>query len=253
MSLDSGAVGEPLLIAARLTGDPVLRSAAEKLAEWFLRHAPRTEDGILYHFTDRPQVLVDGIYHLAPFLACAGHGAEAVCQIRGFRALLLDQSRGLYSHLWDHAARRFVRKAFWAGGNGWMAAALTRVLRLLPDTMAGEKAFLSGCLRELVEACLAYQRDDGLFHDVIDDPSTFVETTAGLMIAYAIYRGIRGGWLAEKYRAAADRMRSAARARVDAYGIVQGACGAPHFVTPGTSAEAQAFFLLCDAARADLG
>ncbi len=253
VSLDSGAVGEPLLLAAGVTGDPALQAAADRLADWFLIHAPRTEEGILYHFTDRPHVLVDGIYHVAPFLACAGHGAEAVRQIRGFRALLRDQHTGLYSHLWDHGSRQFVRRAFWGGGNGWMAAALARVLRHLPDSMGREKEFTAGCLRELVDACLPWQRDDGLFHDVLNDTSTFVETTAGLMIAYAMYRGIAGGWLPDTYRSPADRMREAAHTRVDHLGIVQGACGAPHFVVAGSSAEAQAFFLLCEAARADLG
>jgi hypothetical protein len=47
-------------------------------------------------------------------------------------------------------------------------------------------------------------------------------------------------------------MREAAYAKVDAYGLVQGVCGAPHFNQSGTATEGQAFFLLMEAAYRDL-
>ena len=76
-----------------------------------------------------------------------------------------------------------------------------------------------------------------------------METNAGQMFAYAIYRGVEGGWLAPSYRAPADRIRTAAHAKVDRYGLVQGVCGAPNFDRSGTATEGQAFFLLMEAAH----
>lgn len=58
---------------------------------------------------------------------------------------------------------------------------------------------------------------------------------------------------APELRNAADRMRAAARAKVDADGFVQGVCAAPLFASPGVSAEGQAFFLLMEAAAARCG
>ena len=52
------------------------------------------------------------------------------------------------------------------------------------------------------------------------------------------------------YLAAADRMRTAARAKVDAYGFVQGVCGTPKFNRAGVAAEGQAFFLMMEASAA---
>ena len=49
----------------------------------------------------------------------------------------------------------------------------------------------------------------------------------------------------------AVRMRQAAHAKVDDRGFVQDVCGAPHFDSPGTAAEGQAFFLLMEAAYRD--
>jgi unsaturated rhamnogalacturonyl hydrolase len=114
--------------------------------------------------------------------------------------------------------------------------------------MKQEKERLIRYVKEGVEGCLPYLREDGLFHDVLDDPSTFVETNLSQMLSYVLYRGMAGGWLDTGYCAYADRMRRAAQGKVDSYGLVQGVCASPHFDRPGTAAEGQAFFLLMEAA-----
>lgn len=73
------------------------------------------------------------------------------------------------------------------------------MIRALPETMTQEKGLIVGFVKEVLDGCLAYQREDGVFHDILDDPSTFVETNAVQMLNYAIYRGVKGGWLAASY------------------------------------------------------
>lgn len=102
--------------------------------------------------------------------------------------------------------------------------------------------------KEVIDGCLAYQRPDGLFHDIIDDSNSFVETNLAQMLAFSIYTGIKAGWLDLTYKEKADSMRLAARAKTDEYGIVQGACGSPNFDRSGTSTEAQSFFLMMESA-----
>ena len=68
------------------------------------------------------------------------------------------------------------------------------------------------------------------------------------MMAAFVYRGIAGGWLSEKYRAAADKVRVIMDAYVDEYGIIHEVCGCPHFVSVGTSAESMAAYLMMHAA-----
>jgi len=77
---------------------------------------------------------------------------------------------------------------------------------------------------------------------------TFVETNLAQMLAFVIYEGISGGWLPAVYRGTADRMRAAARARMDVFGCVQGVCGAPNFDRPGIATEGQAFCILMECA-----
>jgi rhamnogalacturonyl hydrolase YesR len=126
---------------------------------------------------------------------------------------------------------------------------LLRTLRHLPAAWRAEREELAARVREVGAGCLAHQRDDGLFHDVLDDPGTFVEANLAQMLAWTIYRAVEGGELAAALLPAAERMRTAARARVDGAGFVQGVCGAPFFDRPGVAAEGQAFSLLMESAR----
>ena len=249
---DPAANGEALLYAARATGDPKLRRAAGNMLEYLLRRAPRTQDGTLYHIANKKQVWIDSMYMAPPFLAVAGQPEESVRQVEGIRKLLWNSKNKLFSQIWDDDLRDFDRKDFWGVGNGWAAAGMARIVKALPETMRDEKKKLAGYIHEVIEGCLLRQRDDGLFHDVLDNPSTFVETNLAQMLAYSIFRGIAGGWLDAAYRKQADRMREAARGKVDAYGLVQGVCGSPNFDSPGTATEGQAFFLLMETAAADL-
>ncbi len=111
---------------------------------------------------------------------------------------------------------------------------------------------LTGYVTAVLDGCLARQRPDGLFHNVVDDPSSFVETNLAQMLATTIYSGVRDGWLEESRLAPARRLRVAARRKVDERGLVQGVCGSPNFDSPGTATEGQGFFLLMEAAARKL-
>jgi rhamnogalacturonyl hydrolase YesR len=249
---DPASNGEPLLFAAKATGDTKLAAAANRMLEFLLYKAPRTRQGIIFHNQIENRIWVDSFYMCPPFLAAAGQPEEAVKQVEGYRKILRDAEKNLYYHIWDEDLHAFERGLFWGVGNGWTAAGLARVIKALPKRMSAEKTRLVGYVRELLDAALTYQRSDGLFHDILDDPNTFVETNAAQMFSYAMYRGVQGGWLDGAYRAQADRIREAVSARVDDYGLVQGVCGAPNFNRSGTATEGQAFFLLMEAAYRDL-
>lgn len=248
---DPGANGEAVLFAARVTGDAALTKAVERMVDYFLHSAPRTEDGTICHLNTSTQVWDDSMYMAPPFLAVAGHADEAVRQVEGIRRALWNEKAKLYAHIWDAGKKRWIDGEFWGVGNGWVAAGLARVIKALPPEMKGERVRLIGYLREVIDGCLAHQREDGLFHNVVDKPSTFVETNLAQMLAYSIYRAVKAGWLEKRYLSAADKMRAAARAKVDQYGLVQGVCGSPDFAHAGTATEGQAFFLLMEAAHGD--
>lgn len=249
---DPASNGEPVLYAAGITGDSTLKKAADRMAGFLLYKAPRTPEGIIYHNYIENMIWVDAIYMAPPFLAKAGYPGEAFRQVEGYRNILLDPEKKLFYHIWDQDLKMFERKLFWGVGNGWAVAGMARVLEALPVSMKTEKTKLSVYIKEVLDACLKWQREDGLFHDILDDPASFVETNAAQMFAYTIFRGIRSGWLDASYLKYGLKMRKAAHGKVDAFGLVQGVCGAPNFKNAGTATEGQAFFLLMEAAYRDL-
>jgi rhamnogalacturonyl hydrolase YesR len=182
-----------------------------------------------------------------------GFHDEALKQIEGYRQRLWNPEKKLLVHIWDDGKRQLKDPNFWGGGNGWAAAGLARVIRSLPVERKEERGRLTDFARQIVDGCLSHQRADGLFHDVVDQPATFVETNLAQMLAYAVYQGVAGGWLPASYRVHADRMRDAARGKMDEHGFVQGACSAPDFNKPGASTEAQAFCILMESAGQRMG
>lgn len=244
---DPAMGGEAYWHAAQITGDAEIREAVLGMLEWILHKSPRAPDGTLYHIFEGPQVWSDGYFSAPCFLAAMGHLDEALFQIEGYRKRLWDPEKKLLAHIWEDGAKE-NRKEFWGGGNGWAASGLARVIRILPAERKDDRQRLVAFATDLIDGCLAQQRPDGLFHDVVDRPDTFLETNLAQMLAFAIYAGLLDGWLPQRYRTAADRMRIAARAQMDRFGYVQHVCGAPNFDRSGTSTEAQAFAIMMEAA-----
>jgi unsaturated rhamnogalacturonyl hydrolase len=249
---DPGSNGEAVLLAWKETGEEKYKKAADAMYNYFKDKAPRTSDGILHHVTYAKQVWSDASFMAPPFLALMGDFDEAVKQIEGFRKYLMDQDKKVYYHIWDEGKNDFARKKFWGGGNGWTAAGIAKIINLLPGNREDLRKKMVSFGQEVIDGCYRYIRPDGLFHDVIDDSTTFIETNLSQMLAFSIYTGVKAGWLDPSYKARADIMRQAARLKVDEYGIVQGACGSPNFDRSGTSTEAQAFFLMMESACRDL-
>ena len=247
---DPCAVGEVLIFAAETTGDPFLATARDRLLHWALHDAPRNVQGTVYHFLHGQLIWVDSMYMLPPFLARAGEYDEAIRQLDGYWETLFTPENGLLAHQWSDAEGRFLRRDAWAVGNGWAMAGMARVIALLPEEHPG-RARLIARVRQLIAAALPHQMADGAFHDVLDDPATFREVNFAQMLAYTIYRGVRGGWLDAAFLPVAEKARQAALAEVDGYGLVRNVCGAPHFDKPGVAPEGQAFHILMEAARAE--
>jgi rhamnogalacturonyl hydrolase YesR len=187
-----------------------------------------------------------------PFLCIYGDIEEAMKQIKGLKKYLYNQELGLLSHTWDDDKKELGRKDFWGVGNGWALAGLTRVVAALDERHQEDKEYLIYYLIDLLHGCLTFQRDDGLFFDVLDDPQSFIETNMSQMVAYTIYRGIKAGYLDKRYIIFADKARTAVHSKIDEYGFVRDVCGMPHFDHPGIAAEGQSFFLLMEAAYREL-
>jgi len=245
---DPASNGEAVLLAWKETGEEKYKIAADAMYNYLKKDASKTTYGVLHHVTYAKQLWSDASFMAPPFLALMGDFDESVRQIEGFRKYLMDPEKKMYYHMWDESKKDFARKLFWGGGNGWTAAGIAKIINLIPPERDDLKTKMTDFGKEVIDGCTAFMRQDGLFHDIINDSNSFVETNLSQMLAFAIYTGVKAGWLDDSYKVKADIMRQAARSKVDAYGIVQGACGSPSFDKVGTSAEAQSFFLMMESA-----
>ena len=82
----------------------------------------------------------------------------------------------------------------WGRGDGWMAGGMPLILKHLPAHDVNYIAILRG-YRRMMAALLKYQRADGLWGQLIDDPQSWSETSGSAMFTYAFIMGVKNGWL----------------------------------------------------------
>lgn len=122
---------------------------------------------------------------------------ECVRQLKLFHAHLLDGETGLLWHGWHAGTDRHVG-ALWGRAEGWYIWALSEVLeRLEPGSEAWRE--LSGIERRLLLSLLPYQGPDGLWHQLLDHPETYCETSCTALFTAAIARAVRRGRLPRRY------------------------------------------------------
>lgn len=109
----------------------------------------------------------------------------------------LHRDDGLYNH-WPRAA------AAWSRGNAFVALGLALALTDTPPEHPAHARMLE-LFRALATTLLQYQDVDGMWHNVIDLPGSWAEFSSTAMIATALQRGARMGWIEEFYDGVADR------------------------------------------------
>ncbi len=94
------------------------------------------------------------------------------------------------------------KDCYWSRGNGWVLAAMARVLEELPRDSIYRNEYI-WMLRVMCEALVPLQREDGFWNVSLRDPEHFGgrETSGTAFFVYGMAWGLRHGLLAEeKYK-----------------------------------------------------
>jgi len=85
---------------------------------------------------------------------------------------------------------------YWSRGNGWVFAALTRVLQVIPADELHREEYLED-FRNMAEALSAVQREDGFWNPSLVDPDDYggKETSGTAFFVYGLAWGINHGIL----------------------------------------------------------
>lgn len=88
---------------------------------------------------------------------------------------------------------------YWSRGNGWVIAALARVLDITPEDLKYRKQYEKD-LKAMAKALIKVQREDGFWNVSLHDPNNYggKETTGTALFVYGIAYGINNGLLSEK-------------------------------------------------------
>ncbi|TBU42594.1 glycoside hydrolase family 105 protein [Dichomitus squalens] len=202
----------PLLTAAYLHEKGVADYFVhlDSWAEWVMYDMPRTEEGGLQHITyltDNYQQLWDDTLMMSVLpLAKIGlvlnrphYVEEAKRQFILHIKYLQDLQTGLWFHEttllpgWTFDGRHHFGKVRWGRGNCWVTVAIPDFIELLglPET-DGVRKFLTTSLVAQIDALVKYQdTQTGLWHTLIDDPSSYLEASATAGFAYGISKALR--------------------------------------------------------------
>lgn len=88
---------------------------------------------------------------------------------------------------------------YWSRGNGWVVAALVRVLSLLPENETHRREYLAD-YKNMMNALVNLQRTDGYWNVSLHDPANFggKELTGTSLFVYGMSWGVNKGYLDKK-------------------------------------------------------
>jgi unsaturated rhamnogalacturonyl hydrolase len=188
-----------------------------------LQHQPRNTLGGFWTAQGDPnQMTLDNIDEAEPFYAEYArtfHHPEAFADITKQFVLIQDHARdrktGLLRQAWDASKQApWANKQTgdshenWARGMGWYMVALVDTIPFYSEAAPGRKRLVE-ILNQDAAAVARYQdANTGLWYEVMDKggaKGNFLESSASCTFVYALAKGVRSGYLPERYRAVAER------------------------------------------------
>jgi rhamnogalacturonyl hydrolase YesR len=229
---DCGAMGAAFIKARRAGIGPDLSATIDRFADYIRHKQLRLDDGTLCR--DRPfrySVWGDDMYMSVPFLAQMGamtgkteYFDDAARQVIGISQRLRVPTTGLYTHAWNTASPDDHPRYYWGRANGWCMMAMAELLDVLPEDHPSRPEVLR-MFREHAQAIASYQSGMGLWHQMLDRPDTYLETSCSAMFTYCFARGVDKGWLdAGAYGPVAQAGWNGLTTRIGLDGHIDGTC-----------------------------
>ena len=199
------------------TGDPALLPWLESWAEWAMYDMPRTEHGGMQHITlaeenhqqmwdDTLMMTVLPLAKIGKLLGKPEYVEEAVYQFLLHVQNLMDRETGLWFHGWNYEGRHNFASARWARGNSWLTIVIPDFLELMdwPENNATRR-YLIQVLENQVAALATCQDESGLWHTLLDDPTSYLEASATAGFAYGMLKAVRKRYIGKHYAAVAEK------------------------------------------------
>lgn len=190
-----------------------------KWADWLMCCLPRTKEGGFQHVTsangdrlgvrlNENEMWIDTLFMTVLFLNRMGQKYqrqdwidESVHQVLMHIKYLCDEQTGLFYHGWTFNERNNFGGIFWCRGNSWFTLGILDYIDMFEGTMnAGLKTFIVDTYKAQVAKLKELQDpESGMWHTVLTDNTSYLETSGTAGIAAGIMKGIRYGFLDDSY------------------------------------------------------
>ncbi len=182
-------------------------------ARWIMEHFPRTREGGFQHMTsdtlNDQELWDDTLFMTVLFLANMGriegkqaYIREAQHQFLLHAKYLANRETGLWYHGWTFNGCHNFAEAFWGRGNSWVTIAIPEFLSMVQCDADVRQQLLQVLLSQ-VRSLEKYQNESGMWHTLIDDPTSYVESSATCGFAYGILKAVHDGLIDRRFEAVA--------------------------------------------------
>lgn len=207
----------PLLTLVELNElcrEPDFEALCLDWANWLTTCLPRTQEGGFQHVTsangdrlgvrlNENEMWIDTLFMTVLFLNRMGQKYqrqdwidESIHQVLMHIKYLQDNKTGLFYHGWSFNTRNNFGGVFWCRGNSWFTLGILDYLEMFHNTLnSGIKKLIIDSYKAQVHALKKLQSENGLWHTVLDDSTSYEEVSGSAAIAAGIFKGIRMGIL----------------------------------------------------------
>jgi unsaturated rhamnogalacturonyl hydrolase len=217
---------------------PEFHSLAKSWVLDIEQHFPRTDEDGLEHFTtgntketivrNPEQLWADTVFMCVLFLTKMAQqldrrdlGDEATYQVLLHIKYLLDPQTSLFSHGWDFKQRHNFGNIFWCRGNSWMAYGLPLYLESNQSALSSaDRRYLANVISNQMEQLFSLQDTAGLWHTVLDDSSSYIETSGSAGIIAGVFLALRLGILPSDFAPLAQKSLVALLSEVTDQGVL---------------------------------
>lgn len=228
---DAGAMCAAMIKATRAGLNDNLRPMIDNFIDYISNDEFRFDDGVLARNRPLPNTLwLDDLFMSVPALAQMGkltgerkYFDDAVKQVVQFSERMFNQEKGIYMHGWTQGMEPHPQ-FHWARANGWALMTKVELLDVLPGDHP-ERSKVMDLLHSHIKGLARYQSGEGFWHQLIDRPDSYLETSATAIYAYSIAKAINNGWVDKQaYGPMTCLAWNAVTTKVNEKGQVEGTC-----------------------------
>jgi len=201
-----------------------------RVGDYIINKQVKFPDGTLARNSPRKMTLwADDLYMSVPYLARMGkltgdnkYFDFAIKQVESFTKYVYDSSTGLYFHCF-YNDENMNGVARWGRCNGWIALAQAQLLDNLPSNHPRRPELIKLLLRQIV-GYSRFQDTTGMWHQLLDKPDSYLESSVTAMFVYTIAKAVNEGWINPRFITIAQNGWNALIKKVTADGQLPDIC-----------------------------